>query len=247
MKKTLTMSILFLSLGLMAQDGEALLAKVDERLTFTTDMSCVFQMITYRAGEQPTEQILRMFVRPEEVDGEDKFLAVVERPRADKGTAYLGIGDNFWIYDPVSGAYSHSTARENVQDSDVNNDDLGVANFQDDYDVVKIEEGMLGNIPVYILDLEATVDTVDYNTIKLWVGREDNLPYKEEDYSLSGTLMRTILAPKWSKIGDKYIYREVYFIDELKQGNKTTLKFANVSLQRLDDATFTKQNLAVIQ
>lgn len=55
--------------------------------------------------------------------------------------------------------------------------------------------------------------------------------------------MRTVLAPKWSKTGDSYIYRIIYFVDELKQGNKTILKFDDVSLSRIPDQVFTKSYL----
>lgn len=238
-----SLGLIFMSPMAMSQDGAAILERVDQMLTFDSDMSCAFQMISYRVGEEPTVQEMRLFTRPEEVDGEDKFLALVLRPEVDRGTGYLGVGDNFWIYDPQSRAFSHSTARDNVQDSDVNNDDLGVSSYSDDYQVLSIEEDMLGQIPTHILQLEATNDSVDYRNVRMWVGREDGLPYKVENYSTSGTLMRTILAPKWSRIGEKYIYNKVYFIDELKEGNRTVLSFEDVSLARIPDEVFTKAYL----
>ena len=238
-------AIYSLSFILVAQDVSEnnILELVDEKLNFQSDFSCQFTMVTYRAGAEPSTQKMSLFSRPEEIDGEEKFLAIVMKPDIDKGTGYLGQGDNYWIYDPESRRFSHSSARDTVQDSDVNNDDLGTADFNTDYKVVQMAEGMLGQIDCWILDLVAISDNVDYQSIKLWVGKKELLPYKEQDFSLTGTLMRTVLAPKWTVIEGKYIYRQVFFVDEIKRGNRTILLFDNVSLNTLPDHLFTKAYL----
>ena len=238
-------AILSLGLALGAQTitEDNILSKIDEKLNFQSDFSCQFTMVTYRAGSEPTTQQMSLFSRPEEIDGEEKFLAIVLKPDIDKGTGYLGQGDNYWIYDPESRRFSHSSARDSVQDSDMNNDDLGTANYEDDYKVTDMSEGKLGQIDCWIVELEATSENVDYQNIKLWVGKKELLPYKEQDFSLTGTLMRTVLAPKWSLIEGKYIYRQVFFVDEIRRGNKTILLFDNVSLSSLPNHLFTKAYL----
>ncbi|MGL1891846.1 MAG: outer membrane lipoprotein-sorting protein [Spirochaetaceae bacterium] len=238
-----TFFILCFTLNAQSITDEDILKMVDEKLNFKSDFSCQFTMVTYRAGSDPTTQKMSLFSRPEEIDGEEKFLAIVLKPDIDKGTGYLGQGDNYWIYDPESRRFSHSSARDSVQDSDMNNDDLGNSDYWNDYKVVNKTEGKLGKIDCWILDLEATTDNVDYHQIKLWVGKKEMLPYKEQDFSLTGTLMRTVLAPKWSLIEGKYIYRQVYFIDEIKRGNRTILVFDKVSLNSLPDHLFTKAYL----
>jgi outer membrane lipoprotein-sorting protein len=232
-----------LTLGAQAVTEDNILEKIDEKLNFQSDFSCQFTMVTYRAGSEPTTQQMSLFSRPEEIDGEEKFLAIVMKPDIDKGTGYLGQGDNYWIYDPESRRFSHSSARDSVQDSDMNNDDLGTADFEDDYQVTAMTEGKLGQIDCWIIDLEAISENVDYRSIRLWVGKKEMLPYKEQDFSLTGTLMRTVLAPKWSLIEGKYIYRQVFFIDEIRRGNKTILLFDNVSLSSLPNHLFTKAYL----
>ena len=234
---------LVLGLGAQTVTEENILRLVDEKLNFQSDFSCQFTMVTYRTGSEPTTQQMSLFSRPEEIDGEEKFLAIVMKPDIDKGTGYLGHGDNFWIYDPESRRFSHSSARDSVQDSDMNNDDLGTADFENDYKVLELTEGKLGQIDCWIVDLEAISDNVDYQSIKLWVGKKEMLPYKEQDFSLTGTLMRTVLAPKWSLIDGKYIYRQVFFVDEIRKGNRTILLFDNVSISSLPDHLFTKAYL----
>lgn len=242
MKKLVILLMLIIPFALFSVDSSEILERVDERLNFRTDFSCYFSMIVYRAGENPEKTEMKIFTRPE-ADEEEQFLAVVVKPDVDKGTGYLGIGDNFWIYDPESRQFSHSTARDTVQDSDVNNDDLGVADYVNNYNVVSMGEGMLGSIPVYVLDLEAFTSKVDYEKIRLWVGKEDFLPYREIDYSISGRPMREVLAPKWKKIEGKYIYSMVIFKDLLKEGNRTILTFDQVSINPIPDSYFTKSYL----
>lgn len=239
----LTVILLMMPPSLFAVDAEDILQQVDERLNFRTDFSCYFGMIVYRAGENPEKTEMKIFIRPESEEEDEQFLAVVVKPDVDKGTGYLGIGENFWIYDPESRQFSHSTARDSVQDSDVNNDDLGVADYVNNYRVVDMEEGTLGNIPVYILELEAFTAKVDYEKIQLWVGREDYLPYREIDYSISGRPMREVLAPKWMVIEGRYIYSLVIFKDLLKEGNRTILTFDQVSINPIPDSYFTKSYL----
>jgi outer membrane lipoprotein-sorting protein len=232
-----------ITLGAQTITEDNILSMIDENLNFQSDFSCQFTMVTYRAGSEPTTQQMSLFSRPEEIDGEEKFLAIVMKPDIDKGTGYLGQGDNYWIYDPESRRFSHSSARDSVQDSDMNNDDLGTANFEDNYKVTAMTEGKLGQIDCWIVDLEAISENVDYKSIKLWVGKKEMLPYKEQDFSLTGSLMRTVLAPKWSLIEGKYIYRQVFFVDEIRRGNKTILLFDKVSLSSLPNHLFTKAYL----
>ena len=104
-------------------------------------------------------------------------------------------------------------------------------------------KGTLGKISVYILDLKAKHGNVAYERVRIWVGQKNHLAFKEEDYSLSGKLMRTILAPKWAKIGGHYVWKKVMFRDELKKGNKTILNLEKVSIKPLPDALFTKAYL----
>jgi len=243
MKKCLLLLLLILPISLFAVDSQEILKLVDDRLNFRTDFSCYFGMVVYRVGESPEKTEMKIFTRPESDEEEEQFLAVVVKPDVDKGTGYLGIGDNFWIYDPESRQFSHSTARDTVQDSDVNNDDLGVADYVNNYTVTSMEEGTLGNIPVYILDLDAFTTKVDYEKIKLWVGKEDFLPYREIDYSISGRPMREVLAPKWKVVQGKYIYSMVIFKDLLKEGNRTILTFDQVSINPIPDNYFTKSYL----
>ncbi len=245
MRNIILIAITLMGLSLFSEGSAPsnILSKIDRHLTFETDLSCTFTMVVYRNGEKPEMNKMRLYHRGERGGKEEKFLALVIKPDVDKGTGYLGIGDNYWIYDPESRKFSHSSARENVQDSDTNNDDLGVSSYEDDYDVVSSSEGKLGELEVYILILKAKNNSVAYENLKLWVGRNIALTYKAEGYSLSGKLMRTVLAPKWTKIEGHYIYKKVYFIDELKKGNKTILTFEHISLKKLDDMVFTKAYL----
>ncbi len=68
---------------------------------------------------------MSLFSRPEEIDGEEKFLAIVMKPDIDKGTGYLGQGDNYWIYDPESRKFSHTSMKDSFGGSHARNSDFG--------------------------------------------------------------------------------------------------------------------------
>jgi hypothetical protein len=110
-----------------------------------------------------------------------------------------------------------------------------------DYDIAAWEEGMLGKYPVYVLSLKAKNNEVSYPTLKLSVRTDKPLVLKEEDYSLSDRLMRTVLyPPKYIEVAGRTVYSQILIQDELNKGEKSQLTISDVSVANLPDATFSK-------
>ncbi|HET6485217.1 MAG TPA: outer membrane lipoprotein-sorting protein, partial [Spirochaetia bacterium] len=102
-------------------------------------------------------------------------------------------------------------------------------------------EGVLGKYPVYILTLKAKNDEVSYPMMKLSVRKDKPLALKEEDYSLSNRLMRTVLyPPKYIEVAGRTVYSQMLIEDDLNVGERSALSIADVSVARLPDATFSK-------
>ena len=102
-------------------------------------------------------------------------------------------------------------------------------------------EGELGRYPVHILSLKAKNDEVSYPTLRLYIRKDKPLLLKEEDYSLSGRLMRTVLfPPKYIEVAGKTVYSQMLIQDELNKGEKSQLTISDISVAKLPDATFSK-------
>ena len=221
-------------------DFGEVLRTLDERMTFSDgDFSAVYTIISERPGEEREVTQARLFRR----DQNDQFLILILQPQVQRGQGYLRIDDNVWFYDPESREFERTTIRENIQGSDAQNADLDQSSYSEDYRVVGSEAGRLGSFDVWILDLEATSTDVAYDRVRIWVRQDEWLVLKQEDYSVSGRLMRTSLFPRYERIGDKLLPRQILIVDELNEGERTQMTMSEATTQSIPDAVFTKAYL----
>lgn len=221
-------------------DFREILHKIDDMSEFeNTDFSCEYKMISKKPGEPNSVYQLKLFRR----DSEDKFLLLILKPEVEKGKGYLQVGDNAWSYDPESREFAHFSMKDNFEDSEAKNRDFKALSYAEDYSIIDDEEGTLGKYSVYILTLEGKHDDVVYPKIKMWIRQDNHLLLKEEDYSLSDRLMRTLYYPSYIKIDDRYIAGTILFVDNLKEGEKTQITISDPSLAELPEYVFTKSYL----
>jgi outer membrane lipoprotein-sorting protein len=221
-------------------DFDAMLEQIDELTTFGGgDFSAVYTIISQSPGEEREVTQARLFRR----DANDQFLILILQPEVQRGQGYLQVDENVWFYDPESRKFERTTIRENIQGSDAQNADLDQNSFSDDYDVVGWEEGTLGSFDVWILDLEANNSDVAYDRTRLWVRKDVTLVLKQEDYSVSDRLMRTSLYPRYERIGDKLLPKQVLIIDELNEGEQTQLTMSDATTREIPDSVFSKAYL----
>lgn len=221
-------------------DFRAILARVDAMNSFEdTDFSCTYTVVSEKPGEEPAVFKLRLFRR----DREDKFLMLFLEPETQKGQGYLQIEDNLWFYDPESRKFSHSSFKENLQESEAKNSDFRRSSLVEDYAVSSYEEGTLGKYAVWILDLKATNDEVSYPRLRLWLTRDRNLVLKVENYSLSDRLMRSAYYPNYAEVQGRYVPSRMLMVDELQEGEKTQVTIKDASVAALPESVFTKSYL----
>jgi outer membrane lipoprotein-sorting protein len=219
-------------------DFKAMLKAIDENGDFgTQDYSAVFTIVTQKPEEKDAVVQVKLFRR----DDHDQVVWIILKPEAQKGQGFLKVDENIWMYDPESGKFSHSTMKEQIQNSKAKSSDLKRHSYAEDYDIAATDEGVLGKYPVYILTLKAKNAEVSYPTLKLHIRQDKPLVLKEEDYSLSDRLMRTVLyPPKYIEVAGKTVPSQMLIQDELNKGEKSQLTISDVSVAKLPDATFTK-------
>lgn len=233
----LIVTALLLPVMAAAGEGDEMLSRIDGNTRLADkDFSASITMIEENPDGSVERNAAKMFRR----DRVDAFVLLIELPKDEKGQGYLQVADTLWFYDPESRKFSHTAARESIQDSDANNSDFGSASYAADYRVTAAREGTLGQYQVQILELEARHDEVAYPNKTIWVNQEPALVLKAEDYSLSGRLLRTSYYPGYTQSGDYYNPTTMIFVDALVEGSKTTVTFDEVSTQPLPDSVFTK-------
>ena len=250
MKRTLTFlgSLLILlsvaTAQVSAADAEKaikIMEDTEDVLAYHGDYSATITLQVEKPGK-PKENIqYKIFERTD-----DKLMTIVQLfPEADKGVGYLRNGDNIWSYDPISRKFTHTSIKEALGDSDIKLDDVenSKKKWSANYEVEAYEEGTLGKYPVHIITLKAKTSEPSYAKSKYYVRTDIALVLKEEDFSGSDRLMRTILVPKWSKVPAGYVSTQIIIRDELNKGEQTQQVISDLTFDALPDKIFTKAYL----
>lgn len=218
-----------------------ILESTDDNLAYHGDYSATISLVIEKPGK-PKENIqYKIFERTDK----DLMTIVQLFPEADKGNGYLRDGDNIWSYDPISRKFSHTSLKEALGDSDIKLDDVeqNDTRWRDNYTIDAYEEGTLGKFPVDIITIKAKTNEPSYAKSKIYVRKDIPLVLKEEDFSGSDRLMRTILLPKYSKVPAGYVSTQAIIRDELNKGEQTTQVISDLTFDNLPDKIFTKAYL----
>ena len=239
MKKIIIMCLLLVNINLFALDIniQDLLISIDEMRNFAdTDFSCVYTIVSEKEGENMEVTQAKVFRR----DAGENMTIIVLQPEIERGQGYILLDENLWFYDPESRQFAHTTPKDDFRDSHAKNSDFQKSSFAFDYDVESYEEGILGQYPVYIIDLAANNNEVTYPFLRIWVRIDNNLILKNENYSLTRRLMRTLYYPNYTQVDNRIIPSTILIIDELTEGDRTQLTIKDISFSDLPDYVFTK-------
>ena len=240
-RATITILLIFISITVFAEpDFRQILNDIDELGNFEgEDFSCVYTIVSEKPGDEKSVTQARLFRR----DESDQFVLLILQPQVQRGQGYLKVDENVWFYDPESRRFEKSTLRDNVQDSDAQNSDFNRNSLAEDYEVTGWEEASIGPYPVYVLDLASRIDDVSYDKIRIWVRKDISIILKEENYSVSDRLMRTVLYPKYTRIGERFLPSNALIIDELNEGERTQFSLKDATIAAIPDYVFTKSYL----
>ena len=218
-------------------DSNKILKTLDDLGDFSgKDYSSLITIVSEKPGEKQTVTQVRMYRR----DSRKQFAFLIMLPEVNKGQGYLREEDSVWFYDPTSRKFSFSSIKENLQNSEAKNADFTKTSLVDDYTVESVKDGTVGKFPVWILDLKAKTNEVPYERMKLYVRKDRTMLLKQEDFSVSGRLMRTTLYPKYAEIDGKLMPSQMLIVDEINKGEKSQITMAEQSVATLPDKVFTK-------
>jgi len=231
-----------ISIPLAAADPDwgTVLARIDEMGDFENgDFSAEITVVSKKPGEDDSTIVARYFRR----DRAKQFTIVILEPTIQKGQGYFSSGDDLWFYDPESRKFAYSSLKDSFQDSDAQNSDFSSSSLSQDYGVESSSREKLGAADTWALTLVAKDRTVPVAKRKLWIRTDNYLVLKEEHYSVSDRLMRTLAYPKYQSVQGKYVPQAILIVDNLKVGEKTQISFKAPSVSPLPDSVFNKEYL----
>jgi hypothetical protein len=221
-------------------DWDKILARIDEMGNFENgDFSSEITVVTSKPGEDNEVIVARYFRR----DKAKKMVIVILKPDVQKGQAYLELDDDLWFYDPESRKFAFSSFKDRFSDSGAQNSDFSSSSLREDYTVESSEEGKLGKNEVWIAVLKAKDKSVAVPKRRLWIRKDSDLVLKEEQYSLSDRLLRTLAIPSYQSVTGHFVPLMMLEVDNVKVGEKAQITFKDVSVTKLPDSVFTKAYL----
>src|SRR5690606_14664969 len=139
------------------------------------------------------------------------------------------------------------SGRQNLQGTDLANDDLLRLDLFRDYNPVLVGEESEGGEECWVVQLTTTDPSVTYGKMIYWVRKIDSLPVKTEYYSFAGKLLKTMYYKEVQEIGGlvRPVRMEVH--SNLREGYQTILTMIEADFATaIDDAVFTRDFLEQI-
>jgi outer membrane lipoprotein-sorting protein len=179
--------------------------------------------------------------------GTTRALAEFTNPE-DKGTRFLKIDRNLWIYFPSEQdtvKISGHMLKEGMMGSDVSYQDaLESDDLFKKYSVAVSGEETVDGRLCYVLTLNAIARDVQYETRKMWVDEERFVALRQEMYAKSGKLLKVSRALEVQHIGDRWFPVKEEVADQLKRGSRTQFILRNVRFDvPVNESMFSLRNL----
>jgi len=217
-----------------------ILAAMDKNRDYGT-VSYIGSMEIHIGGEVRTKAMKVLGVGTEK--------ALVEFTNAqDKGTKYLKINKELWIYFPSEQdvvKISGHMLKEGMMGSDVSYEDALEADaLKKKYTATLTGEETFDGHACHILTLAATVKDVPYYKRKMWVDKELFIQWKEEMFAKSGTLIKVSHVLDVKKIGIRNFPVKLEMVNMLRKDTKTIFEMSDVAFDvKVDKTIFSLQNL----
>jgi outer membrane lipoprotein-sorting protein len=183
---------------------------------------------------------------------DEKAFIRITSPARDRGTGFLKIGYNLWMYVPRTEKVMKippSMMHQSWMGSDFTNDDLvRESSIVDDYnhEIIEVKDHQEGGRE-YRLELLPKPDApVVWGKIILWVwDREDVLvPTRQQFFDESGRMINEMIFSDMKEMGDRTIPARWEMRSMTKPGHRTVLEIREAKFNiEVSPGTFTERNL----
>lgn len=200
--------------------GTEIMAKVDENMYFETSHSTAEMII--RQGRREMRKEMEAWGQ-----GNTGGLVVFLNP-ADRGTKYLKLNDELWMFFPDADELvkiSGHMLNQGMMGSDFSYADAMESNkLTESYSFTVVGEEVVDGRDCYVIEAIALPDVkVSYPQRKCWVDKERFVILKEELYAASGKLMKVATTDEVQQIDGRYVPTQITMRNLLKRNSSTTM------------------------
>ena len=215
-----------------------LVQAVDDKLNLEgLDITDTFTLIQKKAGEADRVLQVKVYRR----DAADTFTLIFQYPQSEKGKGYYRNKDDLYLYLPTTREFVYRNRKDDVGSTDVRTDLFGKQTTLAQYGVSYLGKATVASWNCDLVRLDAKQLDVSFPIQKWYIRTSDGLPVKEENFSASGALLRTIYYIDYQQVAPgRYIFTKLLAQDELEKGQKTFLSNEGVDSARIADYVFSK-------
>lgn len=201
------------------------------------DITSTFTIVQKKEGEADRVLQIKIYRR----DVADSFTLIFQYPDSEKGKGYWRSKDDLYLYLPTTREFVYRNRKDDVGSTDVRTDTFGSTRLTDQYWLNYGGTATVSKWECDVIRLDAKQLDVSFPIQKWYVRKLDGLPVKVENFSASGTLLRTSYYVDYQKVAtDKYLFTKLLAINELEKGQRTFITNEAVSTVRIPDYTFSK-------
>lgn len=163
------------------------------------------------------------------MEGTEKSYSYYKSPPRERGTQMLKLFRKLWMYTPRTDRkilIAGHLLRQSMMGSDLSYEDMMEDRKLSHSYVAKVEKFEdFGGVKSLVLFLTAKDKTITYQSRRLWADPVKKVPLREERYSKSGKLLKTVEFLDYHRIDGRLFPKKIVFRDVLKKNTKTTYAF----------------------
>ncbi len=222
--------------------GAAIMERVDANMHFESSHSTMEMVIQSGRREMVKEMIIWS-------EGEDSLVEFTNP--GDRGTKYLKLDDELWMFFPDAEdlvRISGHMLRQGFMGSDMSYEDMMVSDkLTELYSFELVGEETLGDRQTYVVEAKAQEGAeVSYAQRRVWVDTDSFVPWREELYAVGGRLLKVMEILETAEIDGRTYPIEMAVEDKLKQDSRTYVRVKDIEfdvdipddLLSLDSLTF---------
>ncbi len=183
------------------------------------------------------------------VQGNEKSFTEVFAPARDKGSKFLKLGNQMWIYTPDADKIikiAGHMLRKGMLGSDMSYEDaLEDRKLQELYTICWLDEKDPDWPGDAVIELTAIVKDLTYYRRKLMIDPQSKLMHKEERFARSGKKLKILTIDEYAKTENGKPYaKKVTITDLLRRDSQTVMTTDEIKLDHiLPENLFSKQSL----
>jgi outer membrane lipoprotein-sorting protein len=220
------------------KQASGIITAMEERLNLEgSDVTSMFTLVQRKQGEADRVIKVKVFRR----DQASRFTLLFQYPESEKGKGYYRDGDKLYLYLPSTREFVYRNRKDDVGSTDVRTDLFGKLDLLKQYRVTFEGSETVAKFDCYLIKLNATALDVSFPVQKWYVRKSDTLPVKVENFSASGTLLRTFFYIDYKSVKPgKYLFTRLMAVNNLEKNQRTLLSNEEISGERIPDYVFSQ-------